>query len=94
MAKYNVTKHYHSAWGSLTRGDVVELDDDIAAWLNRDAPGVVALYVLPPVEPPPEPEPVKAPARAVDAPQAHRMVTHAPTKRGPQTASKAAGNGN
>lgn len=45
-ARYRVTQHYMAysdgqQWGPWSPGDEVELDDDRAAWVNRDAPGTL-----------------------------------------------------
>lgn len=39
--KYTVQWGYRSAWGVLAKGEVVELDDKTAEWLQRDSPGVL-----------------------------------------------------
>jgi len=80
--RYRVMVQYRSAWGALSRGDEVDLDETTAAWLLRDSPGCIE-----PVKPPKPPE---AAVRAVEAPEAHRMVQAAPIKRGPGRPPKVA----
>jgi hypothetical protein len=80
MKRYTVKQHYHSAWGDLTRGTVVELDDATVEWLLRDSPGVVEPVEALPPEPLPDPIPDKS-ARAMDEPAQNRQVTRAPAKR-------------
>lgn len=58
--------------GPLTKGQVVDLDEDAGAWVNRDSPGVLELWVGPEPEPEPDPE-----LRAVEAPPANRQVRKA-----------------
>lgn len=67
MGKFRVTQNYRSGLGIFDAGDVVELADDFAAHINRDAPGTLepAYEALPPAE------------RAPDAPPADRMVKSA-----------------
>ena len=71
MKRYIVQRYYHSDYATYQAGDVIELDDDTAAWLNRDSPGVIAEVVPPEPEPVPEPEPE---TRIAAAPPADRMV--------------------
>lgn len=53
MALYTVMQNYRSGIGSYAEGDQVELADELAEHINRDAPGT-----LEPVIDEPEPEPV------------------------------------
>lgn len=44
MARWTVAHRYRSsrdgqAYGPWMPGDVVDLDDDVAEWVNRDSPG-------------------------------------------------------
>lgn len=40
--EYRVTQNYKSAEvGPFTAGQVLEIDDDMAAWVNHDAPGTL-----------------------------------------------------
>lgn len=43
--KYTVQWRYSSSLGQFAQGDVVELDDELAAAINRDSPGVLARIV-------------------------------------------------
>lgn len=64
MSRYTVLSAYGSeqvdARGVTVHkyadGDVVELDDDVAAWVNRDAPGTLEPVAEPEVDAEPEPE--------------------------------------
>lgn len=63
--RYTVTRAYTSGSGGPWRaGDVVEIDDDLAAHLEADSPGLLV-----PVADEPEPE-----ARTFDAPPHDRQV--------------------
>lgn len=65
MAAYRVTMTYSSAGKAYEAGDVLELDDDTAAWMQRDVPGCI--------------EPMKAPpaAAARQAEPEHDRMTRA-----------------
>lgn len=65
MSAYRVTQHYQSGLGAFRKGEIVELVDDFAAHINRDAPGTLEPYL--------EPEPESG-TRADDAPPHDRMV--------------------
>lgn len=73
--KYLAVQRYASGLypGGFAAGDQINLDDALAADINRDAPGTLVLTVA-------EPEPV-AP-RQVDAPPADRMHRAPARKRG------------
>jgi hypothetical protein len=61
MPKYTVTRNYSSSTlGTYAKGDVVELDEELAAWANRDSPGVL--------------EPYKEKKRAAEKPPEDRQV--------------------
>ena len=62
MPAYRVNHNYRSSWGQLEAGAVVELDQAVAEWLDRDSPGCISLDV-------PEPEKPK-PAKATKAREA------------------------
>lgn len=69
MSRFEV-QHRYSSWrdgqrfGPWTKGDVIELSDDDAAWVNRDSEGALA-----PVESPSIPvEDVPAPAEEPERP--------------------------
>lgn len=50
MRRYIVRRPYASHVGRFTPGQVLELDDELAAWLGRDLPGVIEeLVPAPPV---------------------------------------------
>lgn len=68
MARYIVKWDYVSHAHRLTKGQVVELEDAEAEWLQRDSRGVLELVV------PPAPEPPVVEVRAPEAPPADRMV--------------------
>lgn len=67
MARYRFQQTYKSSYGAGTEGDEVELTDEQAHDINRDAPGTLA--------------PVEADTRAPDAPAHDRQVKRAPQKR-------------
>lgn len=62
MAEYRFTQNYVSSYGEGRKGDVVELTDQEAADINRDAPGTL--------------EPVTE-QRAVEKAPSNRQVTSA-----------------
>lgn len=67
MPKYTFTQTYRSSYGAGSKGESVELSEQQAADINRDAPGTL--------------EPADAPeTRAVDTPPADRMVKQARTR--------------
>ena len=68
MKQYLVQRYYHSDFATYQAGDVLQLDDDIAGWLNRDSPGVIA-------------EIVASEQRAVEEPPQDRMVRKPELKR-------------
>ncbi len=74
MAKYTYQWRYSSGLGSGNIGDEVEYDDELAAQINNDSPGVLV---------PSDAKPKKAEAetKAVDEAPNDRMVKEA-TKRG------------
>lgn len=45
MARYVVQWDYRAGELTLAEGDVVELDEELAAWLGRDSPGVIVPFV-------------------------------------------------
>jgi len=64
MARYQVTGRYHSlrdgrSWGPWEPGTQVDLSREDAAWINRDAPGI-----LTPLDEAPEPQQEEKPARS------------------------------
>lgn len=67
MAKYRVTQHYRSSTIVLERNRVIELETEIAEWVNRDSPGTLEPYQEPPK--------ATAVAAAPDEPASTRMVT-------------------
>ena len=69
MKSYRVAHRYRSPYYGLEPGQVVELDDETAAFLNRDSPGLL--------------QPVAATRDVQDAP-ATRQVT-SPTGRRSRT---------
>lgn len=66
--QYTVTRRFQTRDITWFEGDLVDLDDDTAAWVERDSPGCLRR-----VEPEPE-------ARAIDEAPANRMVA-APVKK-------------
>lgn len=76
MGRYRFVTDYRSGAGQWAAGELVELTDDLAAWLGRDVPGCLEPVVDEP-EPEPEPEP-----RAIEAPPADRMQRKPAQKRG------------
>jgi hypothetical protein len=71
MGRYIVTRDYQSHRGRFVAGQVVDLEDEFAAWLNRDSRGVVE----------PVPPSIPAPVRSIETPPQDRMVKRA-SKRG------------
>lgn len=61
MKRYRVTQTYKSADTSYVEGQILELDDDTAAWMLRDVPGCIV------------PEGSTASQRVVTEPQSNRM---------------------
>lgn len=56
MPAYRVNHSYRSSTqGPFEAGAVLELDEAVAEWVNRDSPGCLSVD-----EPTPEPEPKKA----------------------------------
>ena len=51
MARWRFTQTYRSSYGAGVKGDEVELDDEVAAAIERDAPGT--LVAVKAVETPP-----------------------------------------
>jgi hypothetical protein len=41
MARWTFTQRYRSSYGAGNAGDVVELDDEVAAAIERDSPGTL-----------------------------------------------------
>lgn len=56
MALYTVTQNYRSGIGAYAAGDQVDLADDFAEHINRDAPGTLEPVIDEPVSPDPEPD--------------------------------------
>lgn len=71
MPRFVWTQNYRSGLAVGVKGERVDVSDELAAAIARDAPGSLA-----PVDDKP-----KADARALDAPPADRMV-HKASKRG------------
>lgn len=72
MGKYVFQWRYSSGIARGEAGEVIECDDDFAAMLNVDSPGVLVPYV----EPEPEPK-----AREVAEPPADRQVKTSATRK-------------
>jgi len=51
MRRYVVRRSYESHVGRFVPGQVLELDDELAAWLGRDLPGVIEELVPAPPAP-------------------------------------------
>lgn len=83
MPAYQFQQRYRSSYGQGDEGDVVELTEQQAADINRDAPGTLAVVTDDaPVEEPIEDLDVEEPdadeepdTRALDAPPNNRQVT-------------------
>lgn len=93
MAKFRALKHHHDQTMTFARGDVLDLTDDLAAWLLRDSPGCIEPVGPSLPKPIPDDVPVKAIVRAVDEPEHDRMVKAAPTRRVVHKPAKAAQDG-
>lgn len=79
MQKYVYQWNYRSGYGAGAKGDVVDLDDETAAAINRDSPGVLVLQA----------------AVVVEAPPVTRDMTAPPQDRQVKTASRrSSGRGN
>lgn len=66
MARYKINHRYQSSVIGLDEGAVVDLDDTLAEWLERDSPGLLtateqAEAPAPEPETDPEPEPEAEP---------------------------------
>lgn len=70
----NATVHYRA-------GADIEVSEQEAAWLNRDAPGVFEPYVKP-VEKPVEEPTEEALEKAIEEPPVDKMLKSAPMKKG------------
>ncbi len=70
MARYVVKWDYESHAMKLKAGQVIDLTDELAEWLQRDSRGALELIV--PLPPPADPAPVVE--RVVDTPPADRMM--------------------
>lgn len=76
MPRYIVQRAYHSDVATYAVGQVVEIADvELAAWFNRDMPGVLKL--IEPAPPPVERHIVEAPA----ATETHMVDTRPARKR-------------
>jgi len=73
MAAYRVTMTYSSAGRAYEAGDVLELDDETAAWMQRDVPGCLEAVKA---------APAPAQERAAAAPEHDRMTRGAGRTRG------------
>lgn len=83
MARYIVKQDYVSHAGNYKAGTVLELDDDFAAWLNRDSHDGFELIVDEPVpvDPPQlEVEP-ESETRTFEQPPQNRMVSKSRRRR-------------
>jgi hypothetical protein len=72
VVKYQVAQRYTASRdglivGPYAAGDVVDLDDEAAAWVNRDAPGTLAPIA---VEVPAADNPPRAAATRTSGPRA------------------------
>jgi hypothetical protein len=74
--QYKFVKDYSSGFGAWTKGQTVELEEDQAAWMNRDVPDCL----VPVKEEKKKDEVVEE--RTVDEPPATRQVTKPEQKRG------------
>lgn len=84
MPRFRVTQDYAAAGvGPLEAGTEVELDDELARWVNRDSPGTLAPLEAGPPAPAPEPPPPTAPPadRAPRRPRADRQRKGSPSTR-------------
>lgn len=66
MPAYQFQQTYRSSYGRGDEGDVVDLTEQQAADINRDAPGTLVPHTA---------KPDDAETRALDAPPANRQVT-------------------
>jgi len=64
--RYKFTRRYISGAGHYGAGQVVDMDERLAAWFNRDDPGCLVPFV-------PENVTTTEEVRAVDAPEHDRM---------------------
>ena len=80
MPIYTATQRYRSGLGQFAAGETVDLPEDFAAHINRDAPGTLKLTTDEPeaTDESDEPEATdESEARQVDEPPADRMVRQA-----------------
>ena len=68
IKEYKVQWQYKSGTGQFDAGDVIQIEEEQAAWFNHDSPGI--LVPLPDAE-----DPVSAEGRALSGPPLHRMIT-------------------
>lgn len=68
LKEYQAQWRYYSLTGQFDEGDVVQLEEEKAAWFNRDSPGI--LVPMPDAE-----DPVPAAGRALGGPPQNRMET-------------------
>lgn len=61
--KYLVTRHYTSSTLTLVRGKTVDLDPELAAWVERDCAGTLEEVKARAVKAPPKDRAMKAPKR-------------------------------
>ncbi len=78
LKRYIVQHHYESHVGRYKTGQILELDDELAAWMNRDSKGVLVEIIDGPSAVVKEPE---LEARVIEAPPEDRMVRKAEHKR-------------
>ena len=71
MPRYIVQHFYKSNVAQYPAGQVVEMDADLAAWFNRDSPGVLKEIV------PAAPDPIVAPPLHPEPPRLDRMIRKA-----------------
>jgi hypothetical protein len=77
MSRYLVKQWYSSHVGTFQPNTAIEIDDELAAWMNRDSKGVLEKIV----DKPPDPPPAHEPERAIEQPPKDRMVRKTKTRR-------------
>lgn len=81
--RYTFAWDFHSQTGDGKEGEIQELDEEIAAHINRESPGVLEEVAEKKAKSEPEAEPeAESETRAVEEPPKDRMVRKPVAKRG------------
>lgn len=80
-AKFKVAHDYRSSTVTLREGQTVELDDELAAWIERDSPGILQPAQKPREETAADGEEADTRERAPSSPERDRQVKKPRNKR-------------